>query len=60
LRGWIQTEPGYELEDGDTISIWTPVLRDGRPVGQALAEAVVDNNGGGLQWQAKSCERDLP
>jgi hypothetical protein len=50
LRGWFQPQAGYELQDGDTVSIWTPVIRGGRPAGQASAVAVVDNNGGGAQW----------
>ncbi len=29
LRGWFQPQAGYELQDGDSISIWTPVLRAG-------------------------------
>jgi hypothetical protein len=60
LRGWFQPQAGYEIKDGDTISIWTPVLRGGRPAGQASAVAVVDNNGGGVQWQADSFDWDLP
>jgi hypothetical protein len=40
------------------VSVWTPVLRDGRPAGQTAA--VVDNNGGGLQWEAERSDWDLP
>jgi hypothetical protein len=60
LRGWFQPKSGYELEDGDSITVWTPVLREGRPAGQASAVAIVDNNGGGVQWQVSSFVRDLP
>ena len=60
LRGWFQPEAGYELPDGAVIRVWTPVLRGGRPAGQASAMATVDNNVGGVQWKAESFERDLP
>jgi hypothetical protein len=60
LRGWFQPAAGYALPDGAAISVWTPVLRGGRPAGQASAVAVVDNNGGGVQWTAERFERDLP
>jgi hypothetical protein len=60
LRGWFQPEPGYELEVRSIVSVWTPVLRDGKPVGQASATAIVDNNGGGLQWEAARFDWDLP
>jgi hypothetical protein len=36
------------------------MLWDGRPVGQASAMAIVDNNGGGVQRKAERFEWDLP
>jgi hypothetical protein len=60
LRGWFQPQAGYELPDGATISVWTPVLRGGRPAGQASAMAAVDNDGGGMQWPVERFELDLP
>lgn len=49
LQGRFQPEPGYEREDEETVSVCTPVLRDGWPRGQASALAVVKNNGDGLK-----------
>jgi hypothetical protein len=45
LRGWFQPEPGYELEDGAMVIVWTPVPRHGRPVGQASAQGVARRDG---------------
>jgi hypothetical protein len=59
LRGWFQHEPGYELEDGAIVIVWTPVLRGGKPTGQAPTLGVVDNNRGSLQREANCFDWDL-